>query len=247
MITVVDPWHWLTETGALPAEPRLRARMLRVAACIEAGGPMPRGHARETLVPCRRRPGGEACPGLLWVVKQDDDALHALCLVCRADEFMIHNWEDTDWAEGPMDPVDVAEVFGPKRDAPPPAGVVASVQRDGGNPLADLLARMKSRLTADAVREQVPTAGSPVEIIETILASVSTPPPPALVEELLPILYELWNATPRPELGGRSPARAHVDREPARAAAKIGRNAPCPCGSGKKYKRCCGANGGDDA
>ena len=26
-----------------------------------------------------------------------------------------------------------------------------------------------------------------------------------------------------------------------RAAPKIGRNEPCPCGSGKKYKRCCGA------
>ena len=26
-----------------------------------------------------------------------------------------------------------------------------------------------------------------------------------------------------------------------RAAAKIGRNDPCPCGSGKKYKKCCGA------
>lgn len=24
--------------------------------------------------------------------------------------------------------------------------------------------------------------------------------------------------------------------------AKIGRNDPCPCGSGKKYKKCCGAN-----
>jgi len=24
--------------------------------------------------------------------------------------------------------------------------------------------------------------------------------------------------------------------------AKIGRNQPCPCGSGKKYKRCCGTN-----
>lgn len=23
---------------------------------------------------------------------------------------------------------------------------------------------------------------------------------------------------------------------------KIGRNDPCPCGSGKKYKKCCGAN-----
>ncbi len=27
---------------------------------------------------------------------------------------------------------------------------------------------------------------------------------------------------------------------PVKAAPKIGRNAPCPCGSGKKYKRCCG-------
>lgn len=26
----------------------------------------------------------------------------------------------------------------------------------------------------------------------------------------------------------------------AKDAAKIGRNAPCPCGSGLKYKRCCG-------
>jgi uncharacterized protein YchJ len=25
-----------------------------------------------------------------------------------------------------------------------------------------------------------------------------------------------------------------------RAFPKVGRNAPCPCGSGKKYKRCCG-------
>ena len=25
-------------------------------------------------------------------------------------------------------------------------------------------------------------------------------------------------------------------------AKKIGRNDPCPCGSGKKYKKCCGAN-----
>ena len=25
-----------------------------------------------------------------------------------------------------------------------------------------------------------------------------------------------------------------------RIGAKIGRNDPCPCGSGKKYKKCCG-------
>ena len=27
---------------------------------------------------------------------------------------------------------------------------------------------------------------------------------------------------------------------PKKAAAKVGRNDPCPCGSGKKYKNCCG-------
>ena len=28
----------------------------------------------------------------------------------------------------------------------------------------------------------------------------------------------------------------------ARSAPKIGRNDPCPCGSGKKYKKCCGVS-----
>ena len=28
-----------------------------------------------------------------------------------------------------------------------------------------------------------------------------------------------------------------------REGLKIGRNDPCPCGSGKKYKKCCGAQG----
>ncbi len=31
--------------------------------------------------------------------------------------------------------------------------------------------------------------------------------------------------------------------KPVVAKAKAGRNDPCPCGSGKKYKKCCGANG----
>ena len=28
--------------------------------------------------------------------------------------------------------------------------------------------------------------------------------------------------------------------KPAKVEKKIGRNEPCPCGSGKKYKKCCG-------
>ncbi len=35
---------------------------------------------------------------------------------------------------------------------------------------------------------------------------------------------------------------ADEKQEPIRVADKIPRNAPCPCGSGKKYKKCCGRN-----
>lgn len=34
-----------------------------------------------------------------------------------------------------------------------------------------------------------------------------------------------------------------VRRPYVRSAPKIGRNEPCPCGSGKKHKRCCGPEG----
>lgn len=33
-----------------------------------------------------------------------------------------------------------------------------------------------------------------------------------------------------------------IAKTPIRKAEKVGRNDPCPCGSGKKYKKCCGAN-----
>lgn len=38
------------------------------------------------------------------------------------------------------------------------------------------------------------------------------------------------------------PEADEADYEPATSkAARVGRNDPCPCGSGKKYKKCCGA------
>ena len=39
----------------------------------------------------------------------------------------------------------------------------------------------------------------------------------------------------------RAPAEA--GKPFRRKEPKIGRNAPCPCGSGKKYKKCCGRKG----
>ena len=34
--------------------------------------------------------------------------------------------------------------------------------------------------------------------------------------------------------------RAQSSGPPARSV-KVGRNAPCPCGSGRKFKKCCGS------
>ena len=31
-----------------------------------------------------------------------------------------------------------------------------------------------------------------------------------------------------------------IKRKPVKVGQKVGRNDPCPCGSGKKYKQCCG-------
>lgn len=45
---------------------------------------------------------------------------------------------------------------------------------------------------------------------------------------------------PRQKQGIRGAAPRPVNLFPA--SSKIGRNDPCPCGSGKKYKKCCGMN-----
>ena len=57
--------------------------------------------------------------------------------------------------------------------------------------------------------------------------------------------FTAWRrkATARPK---KASAKISQKREKARLAAlpKAGRNEPCPCGSGKKFKRCCGKAAG---
>ena len=70
-------------------------------------------------------------------------------------------------------------------------------------------------------------------------------------EEELHRIHEEWLQTPREGFEGRRPAemlegggllpeRVVTFR---RQQPKVGRNAPCPCGSGRKHKRCCGRGG----
>ncbi|MBP3408677.1 MAG: preprotein translocase subunit SecA [Bacteroidaceae bacterium] len=47
---------------------------------------------------------------------------------------------------------------------------------------------------------------------------------------------------PHQQAAARQDTRENAKREPIRAAKTVGRNDPCPCGSGKKFKNCCGKN-----
>jgi preprotein translocase subunit SecA len=70
--------------------------------------------------------------------------------------------------------------------------------------------------------------------------------PPRGVSTSVDDLEEAFQRRKRRELEQARMAGAG-DRQPVqqvvRSGSKVGRNDPCPCGSGKKYKKCCGANG----
>jgi len=59
------------------------------------------------------------------------------------------------------------------------------------------------------------------------------PPSRPLVRAYKPASGAAAGEPPKPAATPLGPVR--------RTEAKVGRNAPCPCGSGKKYKRCCGS------
>jgi len=70
-------------------------------------------------------------------------------------------------------------------------------------------------------------------------------------EEILNVLFRVQIAEPEniEEMRKRKEQKltysgagdAEVKRQPVRKDKKVGRNDPCPCGSGKKHKKCCGA------
>ena len=117
----------------------------------------------------------------------------------------------------------------------------------------------------DAIRATLTDASVPASVrlkaAQSILALATTPPPEPC-EPQPPSLLDLFTAPPRaaaplpveaeppaaPVHNSAQPAPAPA-HEPAscvvepirRAAPKTGRNEPCPCGSGKKFKRCCGS------
>jgi hypothetical protein len=173
------------------------------------------------------------------VLKQDDDAIHAYCVACQTDEYLIYEWEDTEWANGPMEPVDVAALARERRKPQPASSPRAKAASD--ELLQRALELVGSELKPEAIRRLVAESDHPTAVVRAVLASVRGAPQQASLERLMPVIMDVWNSTPRAELKGRSPKQAaEVMRAPSTAPApRVGRNDPCPCRSGRKYKKCC--------
>jgi preprotein translocase subunit SecA len=65
----------------------------------------------------------------------------------------------------------------------------------------------------------------------------SRPAPSARITAVKPVLPAM-SAAPQPQQQARGTSAAEAKPEPVRVAVKLGRNDPCWCGSGKKYKNC---------
>ncbi len=104
----VNIQHWLDENGC-PDE-RVRRNALCIARMIEYGGPLERGFMRQTLIECTMRPKRRRCPGLRWVSKREDDIIEAWCGTCDQQRVYVSGWQDTEWADGMMEPVHESEL-----------------------------------------------------------------------------------------------------------------------------------------
>ena len=107
-------------------------------------------------------------------------------------------------------------------------------KKEGFNMFQDLLVRIREGAFRSITRvrvEQKPEEELPVEEPEAIpLAHTPTPQP----------MFQHKEQPQNLSYSGQEPEEAAAS-EPVRADRKPGRNDPCPCGSGKKYKKCCGA------
>lgn len=66
----------------------------------------------------------------------------------------------------------------------------------------------------------------------------------SIQEDVVRLMYhaQVQGTPERKQVAEITSAGAEETRTPVRRAPKVGRNDPCPCGSGKKYKKCCGRN-----
>ena len=101
-------------------------------------------------------------------------------------------------------------------------------KREGYNMFQELLVHIREGAFRALTRVRVEQR--PTEVAEEVVAA---PEPEPMFQHKEQPQQLSYSNEPEDLLG--APAQAKAENKP-------GRNDPCPCGSGKKYKKCCGAN-----
>ena len=101
-------------------------------------------------------------------------------------------------------------------------------KREGFNMFQELLVHIREGAFRALTRVRVEQR--PTEVAEEVVAA---PQPEPMFQHKEQPQQLSYSNEPEDLLG--APAQAKAENKP-------GRNDPCPCGSGKKYKKCCGAN-----
>ena len=101
-------------------------------------------------------------------------------------------------------------------------------KREGFNMFQELLVHIREGAFRALTRVRVEQR--PTEVAEEVVAA---PEPEPMFQHKEQPQQLSYSNKPEDLLG--APAQAKAENKP-------GRNDPCPCGSGKKYKKCCGAN-----
>ena len=92
---------------------------------------------------------------------------------------------------------------------------------------------IRAAFQRDAIDESICGDLEDVEIALGLRVSRATPKRYAMASDM-----STWKRSSLDDDEWDDPI-ASMPSEPVRSASKIGRNEPCPCGSGKKYKKCC--------
>jgi preprotein translocase subunit SecA len=103
-------------------------------------------------------------------------------------------------------------------------------KREGFDLFADMMGRVQSEVIANLMRVQPVRAGAPNESQAAPSASAPAPQPGPAAGRSPRLVFH------RGDAGREADTASPVHRD----GEKVGRNDPCPCGSGKKYKKCCG-------
>ncbi len=108
---------------------------------------------------------------------------------------------------------------------------------EGFNLFEAMIARLREMTTAQVMRVEIQQGPPPDDMLPD-----EDELPPMMAHHVDALTGE-DDAGPGPFFGGlgQKTATAVLDRPQPRGWGKVGRNEPCPCGSGKKYKHCHGA------